>query len=82
MSDREEWTHARAEIDRLYSLLEKETARAEAWQRELGRTFFAYKKLRCAARSLIALYDQHSPYDPAGELDEKIQQLRRAMTNQ
>lgn len=56
MSDREEWTRARAEIDRLYSLLEKETASAEA-----ARAFFAYEKLRGAARTLIALYDEYSP---------------------
>lgn len=73
MSDREEWTHARAEIDRLYSLLEAKTASAEAAQRD------AYEKLRGAAQSLVALYDTRSEFDHLGEIGEKIEQLREAM---
>ena len=42
MSDHEEMAHARSEIDRLYSLLEKEEANTEAARREAANAFFAY----------------------------------------
>lgn len=79
MSDREEWAHTRAEIDRVFSLLEAEKASTDAAHREIVRASLAYEKLRNAAKSLIYLYDHRLPFDHADYLDEKIEQLREAM---